>query len=366
MKVGIYSPYLPDHFGGGEKYIFDVAKFFVDRGDDVSMLLNQARLPKNFQADKVQAEYEQFLGISLAGIQFVPSPIGTAHSFLQTIQFTKQFDVMYLVTDGSLFFSLAAKNILHVQIPFTTQQNGLLNKAKLANWSIKNSNSAFTKKIVEKSWSTQIPFVHYPMIDLPQASYEKAAKKKIIVNVGRFFDHLHSKRQDVLVTGFQMLCQQYPKELSGWKLVLAGPAEDLEYAQKIAKQAEGLAVEIHHQLDRTELLKLYQQATFYWHAAGYHVDELAQPEKVEHFGITTVEAMNYGVVPLVVGKGGQTEVLGDSMKSLLWQEIPELVERTSQLIMNQAEREEIAELAVQQAKNFGRTRFTTTLEAMLK
>lgn len=44
------------------------------------------------------------------------------------------------------------------------------------------------------------------------------------------------------------------------------------------------------------------------HAAGVGVDPDEFPEKLEHFGITPVEAASFGCIPVVYGHGGPQEV----------------------------------------------------------
>ncbi len=360
MKIGIYSPYIPKQLGGGEKYIFDVARMCVELGHSVWILLNEE------PSSDIVSKYEKFLGVSLAGVTFVNSPIGSSQSFLTKLKETTKYDVLYLLTDGSFFFSLAHKNIAHIQIPFTDKKTALTERFKLKNWSIKNANSQFTKNIVEKAWDTPVQFVHYPMIDLLHAKYDEDKKEKIILSVGRFFDHLHSKRQDVMVEAFRKLIENYPKESKGWKLVLIGPAEDPDFAAKIKELAKGLPIEIIHDASREILDQYYAKATFYWHAAGYEVDEILSPEKVEHFGISTVESMNYGCIPVVVGKGGQVEVLGSELTELLWQKEEELVEITASLIKDKSRRDELSQKVIAQSKSFNKQKFVETLKEMLK
>src|SRR5579859_6870882 len=139
MKICLYSPYVPKHVGGGEKYFFDVAKVLADEGHDVSVGVHET----DFDPVKIRAKYEKFLNYSLSAVQFISTPIGTSANFLQKLFWTKLFDVFYYATDGSLFFSLAKKNIVHIQIPFTKPKNGLVERLKLWNWRVKNTNSGF-------------------------------------------------------------------------------------------------------------------------------------------------------------------------------------------------------------------------------
>jgi glycosyltransferase involved in cell wall biosynthesis len=336
MKICLYSPYVPKHIGGGERYMFDVALALAKQHQVFFAVAESAFT----SATEIAQKYEAFLGESLSSITFIPGPIGTNHSFFSKLWWTKQWDVLYYLTDGSLFFSLAKKNILHIQFPFKLNKRSPIEQLKLANWQVKNTNSTFTKSIVEPNWPVSITLVHQPQIQSAvQASELNSVlkkKEKVILHVGRFFKQLHSKRQDVLVEIFAELIKKHPKVVAGWKLVLIGNVEDQAYAKEVAKLAQGMPVEIIHELSRAELLKWYAKATIYWHATGYGVDQAQNPEKVEHFGISTGEAMSFGCAPVVINKGGQPEVLGEELADLLWDNQLECVDITRQLIADPA------------------------------
>lgn len=359
MKVGIYSPYFPGHFGGGEKYILDVATILAET-HDVSICIPHLQ---QHNLSKIREDYETFFDLSLAKLQFIDAPFLTG-GVLQKLQFTRQFDVMYYLTDGSLFLSLAQKNILHIQIPFTDTKTAF-DHVKLRSWHVKNTNSAFTKSVIEKHWQTGVQYVHHPLVNPPANPVPSSKKEKVILNVGRFFRQLHSKRQDVLVTAFAQLLEKHPSLSKGWKLVLIGGVEDEDYAQEVKKQAHSLPIEFYHSVSRKELLSWYAKASIYWHAAGFEVNENTNPEKVEHFGISTVEAMSYECVPIVVGKGGQVEVLGQELKQLLWQSIEECVTITADVLEHVEKRQKLAQSAKAQARIFGPEAFRSTLEKMI-
>lgn len=362
MKACLYSPYLPGHYGGGEKYLLDVAVALAERYQVFIATPHQITDPN------LKKSYEQFFNIDLGSITFITSPLGTQASFSKKLWWTKQFDLLYYVTDGSLFFSLAKKNILHFQIPFTHFANTILNRCKLANWQVKNTNSSFTKSVIEKHWPLAIDVVHHPMIvsqvNAEEQSQLLKSKEKVIVSVGRFFRQLHSKRQDILIAAFRQLLSVNPAARD-WKLVLIGGIEDKEYVAQLHQEAHDLPIEFYHHLSKKELSTWYQKASIYWHAAGYKIDEAIEPEKVEHFGITTVEAMSYGLVPVVVGKGGQLEVLGQDLQSFLWQTLDECVSVTSTLITNHVLRKDAQLQALHQAKSFGPEKFMQKLWQMV-
>lgn len=309
-------------------------------------------------------EYEAFLNTKLSGISFASSPLGTQTSLKDKIMWTKDFDLMYYLTDGSLFLSLAKKNILHIQVPYTNSKTSPLERLKLFNWKVKNANSHFTKQVVERHWGTTIPFVHHPLVELN--SNQKAPKQKMILHVGRFFRNLHTKRQDVLVDVFEQLLTAHPQVAKGWKLVFVGAVEDHSYLKEIKAKAKGLPVEFYHDVTRKELELLMAKASIYWHATGYDVNVLEHPEKVEHFGISTAEAMMAGCVPIVHGKGGQLEVLGEELQDWQWQSIDEAVSKTSQVMSDVKLRTKLQQQAIVRSKAFERQAFSRTLWKMVE
>ncbi len=358
MKICLYSPYIPKHHGGGEKYLFTVAQSLAKKVV-VYVAISSHEPLSPAQNIKLRQIYEKFLGEKLhKNINFIASPLGTDSNFLDKLKWTKQFDVLYYATDGSLFFSLAKRNILHIQIPFTNLLWKPLDRLKLLNWQIKNTNSHFTKRVIEKNWFTKINYVHYPVVVEPQ-SVAKSKKKKIILNVGRFFSHLHSKRQDILVDIFAKL------KAKDWTLVLAGSVEDEFYLKTVEDRARGLNVKIMTGISRPNLIELYKDASIYWHATGYGIDEVAEPAKCEHFGISTVEAMSFGAAPVVINKGGQKEILSGLLKKWLWNDQEECLSLTKQLIENERLLHRSQDIALKRAEEFSEKKFETTLWKMI-
>ncbi len=367
MKIAFYSPYLPKHTGGGEKYLFDCAKILEAEGHQVFIAISQEKPLSENEIAEIRKKYENFLSYSLEKIVFINSPLFTNANFFKKLLWTAQFDVLYYQTDGSLFFSLANKNILHIQIPLKLDKSSFLEKAKLANWQIKNTNSLFTKKYIERFWQTKIDFVHQPYVDEQEFKLTKNwQKEKIILSVGRFFCQLHSKRQDVLVNFFKDLLSTNKNTLKGWQLVLIGKKEDPIFAKKVADLGKNLNILILHDLSRKELVDFYKKASIYWHTAGFEVDENLEPEKVEHFGISTLEAMSARAVPIVINKGGQKEILGRELAQCLWDDEDDCLAKTLELIKNEMKRTELAEIAHQKSLLFSREKFKNILLEMIR
>lgn len=372
MKVLFYSPYIPDHFGGGEKHLFDVASTVATKHEVYIAIPHSLFSRENSSVDSknnnkiiknIREKYEKFLNYSLENIKFIPSILKTGSVF-DKLSETKNYDYLYYATDGSFFISAAKKNNLHIQIPFTNNLS-LLNKIKLNTWQIKNTNSEFTKKVVERSWMTTVNYVHHPLVSLEEIKLEKN-KENIILNVGRFFKQLHSKRQDVMVRMFKDLVDNNKSELEGWKLVLVGKVEDQVYLDEVIELAKGYPIEIKIDVSRDELIKLYKKSKIYWHATGYGVDENIHPEKVEHFGISTIEAMAAGCVPVVINKGGQKEILGNDLKDLLWDTHEDCIDTTKTIALDKKEYNKYQEVSLNRVKKFSKQEFDKVLWEMFK
>lgn len=359
MKIALYSPYIPEHLGGGETYLMRVAAVLSQEHQVVVAVSESA-----VDSDSLKQKYSDFTHFDLSKVEFVSSPLRHG-SMLQKLAWTRQFDVVYYVTDGSFFLSAAKRNIVHIQIPFTNTLEQPLDRLKLANWSIRNTNSFFTQSVVTKAWRTEVQFVHQPAIDVAAFTSSTVKKQPLILHVGRFFRQLHSKRQDVLVELFRKLVTQHPSVKGKWRLVLVGTVEDAGYAAEVAKVAKGLPIDIKHQVSRAELIELYQQASMYWHATGYGVDASQYPEKMEHFGISTVEAMAAGAVPVVYAQGGQPEVLGESLQQWGWQNLEEALDKTWQLISQPSVLQTAQQRARDRAQHFDGQRFAQILKEMI-
>ena len=359
MKIGIYSPYL-DTYGGGERYILTVAECLA-KTHQVDILFD-AHL---FSLDplKILKKISERLKIDLSGVNYVKAPFGGNSlfilRFIKRLIFLKNYDLIFFITDGSIFYSSAKNNIIHFQVPFENPSaKNLWRKIKLSTWKKAIYNSSFTKEIVERTWSLKGEVI-YPPVDID--AFKSLPKKKVILSVGRFFDFLHSKKQEVLVKAFKQLMEEGLKD---WKLQLAGGTNESgkAYLKRIKKIGKGCPIEYYPDVSFSKLQKLYGEASIYWHAAGFGEKN---PQKLEHFGITTVEAMSAGAVPVVINSGGQKEIVIEGKNGYLWTSIPELKLKTEKLIKNQSLREQVSKEAELSSRAFSKEVFCNKINLIV-
>lgn len=222
--------------------------------------------------------------------------------------------------------------------------------------------SEFSKKWFIKYWGKNVKtkIIYSPVFSEEniEGRYIEKNKKNIILSVGRFFPSAHSKNQLEMVRFFI----NNENKLNGYEYHLAGSIsnlkEDQEYLRKIKKiSSKSNNVIIHENCKYEDLMELYAQAKVFWHATGFGVNEEQMPEKMEHFGITTVEAMSYGVVPIVIQKGGQSEIVIEGVNGFLWKNEEECIEKTCKIIKEDKMRTVMAQKAVERSKRFSTERF---------
>lgn len=348
MKFGFYSPYL-DTFGGGERYMLTLASHF-SKNHEVNIF---------WEDNSIKAPLSKFLKIDLSSTNFV------SNIFKQNIKSkifsSKNYDFIFVLSDGSIPLIFSKKSVLHFQVPFVFPKPNLQTRLKLSRYTKIVTNSFFTKTFIDKSFNINSEVI-YPPVDLKNLKAER--KENIILSVGRFSSNqLHPKRQEILIDVFK----EVYKKTSNWKLYLVGQAkkEDQKYIRFLQRQTRGLAIRIFKNLPNEKLRHLYSISSIYWYATGFGRDEQKSPQSMEHFGISTVEAQASGSVPVVYGAGGQKEIVKDGENGLLWYTKTQLYESTFKLINNLSLRKKLSQKAQKDSKNFSQENFLKAYEKII-
>jgi glycosyltransferase involved in cell wall biosynthesis len=211
------------------------------------------------------------------------------------------------------------------------------------------ANSAYTQGWVRRLWQRGSTVLHPPVTPMPRGE-----KAPMILSVGRFFlpGTGHNKKQVEMVEAFRRLCE---RGVSGWEYHLVGGCapEHAAYLDQIRAAADRLPVVLHPDATGTELSALYGRASIFWHAAGLDEDIERHPDRYEHFGIATVEAMSAGAVPVVIDAAGQIEIVEQGVSGYRFGSPDGLVAHTERLIADPRLRATLSAAAERRARAFG-------------
>lgn len=341
MKAAIYNPYW-DTLGGGERYSMAFAKVLSGAGFEIYT---------EWKNPGIKKELEKRFGMDLTEINFIPD-----------IKRGDGYDVCFWVSDGSIPTLRGRRNILHFQIPFHhIGGNNLLNKMKLIRVDKIICNSQFTKQFIDHEYGVESVVVYPPV---PIDKIKPKRKENIIISVGRFSQLKQVKHQDILIKSFKKMVDH---GLTDWKLILSGGIEvgAAEYVEKLEKMSVGYPIEIIKSPDFKILKVLYGKAKIFWSASGFGENEEKNPENVEHFGITTVEAMAGGAVPLVFNAGGHKEIVENGKNGILWNDTSGLTRETLKLIGDSKRLNGLSRSAKESCLKFSTERFEEKIRSLI-
>lgn len=356
MRIGIYDPYLDD-LGGGEKYMMTAA-VCLSKKHDVSVFWDKVEDLKML---------EERFSLDFNNVSLTRNIFSKKVSFWTRLTESKKYDAVIFLSDGSIPFVLSKKLFIHLQQPLEyISTSSFKDKLKLSRVTSFFCNSEYTRSFNAGKLGKTKTIVVYPPVEL-QAKLEK--KENIILNVGRFrvinIRNEDYKKQQLMVDVFKKMIDS---GLTGWKLVIATSVND-ENDPKFREMIEsgsGFPIEFVVNRNNNQLWEIYNKAKIYWHASGFGEDLEAYPEYAEHFGISTVEAMGAGAVPVVINAGGQKEIVTDKKNGFLWESLEELKEQTLKLISDERLWKKISDSARLRAKDFSKEKFCGEIEKLLK
>jgi glycosyltransferase involved in cell wall biosynthesis len=362
VRIGCFNPFL-DALGGGEKYFLSVMEEAVRRpGAEVTLLAQS----------EPDVEAWGRLNVAIPRDAFTWTPLSALSEVTE-----RSADLDLLITWANDFpiASRAGRAVAMIQFPFVPWERrgrralatalgavGLRRgPAALATYELVVCNSRFTAEHLGRRLGVREPAIIAPPVDEPASVPAVERRRPIVLGVGRFFRGFHNKKHDVLIDAFRALASRRGVG-EGWELHLVGGAADHPevhaYVEELRARAEGLPVAFHVNADAATLGRLLGEASLFWHATGFGEDGARHPERLEHFGIATAEAMMHGVVPVVVALGAQPEIVEDGVTGRLWSTVDELVDRSAELIADPPRRAALATAAREVApRRFGRERF---------
>ena len=320
-------------------------------------------------------ELGQYFGLSLARARLVALESAEEAQVEAEVSRLRP-DVFVNNSYGSELRNLAPRGIYMCMFPHAPSQgeSGPLENGRsfkepsvepaLRTYTAITANSLFTRRWIRRLWHVDSSVVYSPCDSMGPA----LPKRRRILHVGRFSDPRltpHRKRQDALIEKFASMVELHRED---WRLDLAGsvdPSGGGGELERLRRIAESLPVDFHPDVSRESLRRLYQEAAVYWHATGFGSNEGEAPEEQEHFGVSIVEAMSAGAVPLVRDAGGPREIVRNRYDGYRWASLEELQRRTAFLVSHPARRDRMASRAMRGSRRFSREKFLRRVDRLL-
>ncbi len=204
------------------------------------------------------------------------------------------------------------------------------------------STSNFTQGIGKEKWRRESTTLYPPCpIDLYKSL--KSPKEDLVITVGRV---VPEKRMDLFL--------EIARRLSEVKFAIIGSVSPerepyFHHLQQIAP------VNVSFVMSPLRRVKdVLARAKIYVHCA-----------RNEHFGITVVEGMAAGCVPVVHDSGGPREIVTDEV-GYRWRFVEDAVNQISSVIRDESLRRELSRRAVSRAEQFRPEAFESGLEKVLR
>lgn len=350
MRIGLFDPYL-DSMSGGEKYMLTMATCLANSGHTVSLFWNKQ------DESAIRNTSLKKLGIDLSKVSFSENIFDINLSLLKRLFTSRNFDAIIILSDGSIPV-VFSRLFVHFQFPVEWVHASLKLRLKLSRVEQIICNSAFTKSFIDRKFHKNSTIL-FPPITIHKTKEIK--KENIVLHVGRFSGNKQEgtnyKKQDVMIDVFKDMVDR--KRHKDWKfvMIISVMEQDRDMYETLKRKAKGYPIVFVEGVSNETLWEYYQKAKIYWHASGYGEDLAAHPEKAEHFGIATVEAMSKGAVPVVVRAGGQVEIVENDKNGYLWESTEELITYTEKIMDDERLRSRLALEAVRRAQFFAGERF---------
>jgi len=383
MRIGIYNANLHT-MGGGEKYICVVAEF-LSRTHNVEFItkksfdkklieeklhLDLSNIKINSYSDLNESNlgeyikpYDYFINSSYMSGYVSPTKNSALIIFFPSFLKHKlpiwfyqlKFDLLNLIFKDPTLPHKPSNKIKKVLLRHYYYANNFFHSRKY----IQSYGKVISISIYSQAWTKKElgadSDILYPPVDVDQ--FKAGVKQNIITSVGRFFVGNHSKKQLEMIKTFKNMCTNNP-EIKDYEFHVCGgvgtDSENLNYLNQCKKEAEGFPIFFHENISYPDLKELYAKSKIFWHATGLNQDINKEPDKFEHFGITTVEAMSAGVVPVVIGKAGQVEIVDNAKTGFLWNTTTELIQSTLKVINDSQLCSELSLNAINASQRFSK------------
>lgn len=362
MKIAVFSENLLGILscsGGAEVYALKLAETLMHKHQVTMFTLGNDKTQK---PEDIKKKYHIISGMKIVVIPFrhssnliidIPKRILLWKKLRKIVY--KNYEVFINTTHNRMIGFKRVKSVHLIHFPVENYCSVLpsvigkfMNKLYRKSYRLFLTNSEFTKFHAKKEWGVDST-VLTPPIDMETVSEEVLLKKKpYLLMVGRI---VPDKRIGEIVNFFETI--QNESVLKNFKLIIAGNKDNssTDFYDELKAKEIGGRIEIYSDLPYSRLVELYKQSLIFIHAKGYKESD-DNPMKMEHFGMTTVEAMANGCIPLVINKAGQIEIVEQGISGYCWNNLDELRIQLLSLLKKTQEIKKMQYSAIERSKKY--------------
>jgi len=206
--------------------------------------------------------------------------------------------------------------------------------------------------------------VHPAVESIQSASdtYVSEPRKPCAMLLGRIFGGTQNKGHMEAVEATKEIAKQIPD----FELHIIGQQQPghYEYFEKLQNAARTVGhIHFHVNASNEVLLNVSKKCFAQWHLTG--IKATLDPSNYEHFGISIVEGMLAGMVPIVIGVGGGAEIVKSGLGRLVGS-VSELVDSTVDVLKVMGSDQSRYSSAVKaRAREFSRSKFQTRVRHII-
>jgi glycosyltransferase involved in cell wall biosynthesis len=302
--VGFYSPY-EFTLGGGEKYLSDIMKFFIENNYQIVFYNNTTRSNIHNTLRLFDINPDNII-------------IGKIES-LRTLCNIKNYYFDYFIEMSNQIVPrlkdyipdinnnhIAYKHIFHCQFPENIIEHKLYipDLVKATSYvDIVIANSDFTVKYLNPFYKNKLKVLN-PYCEHSNNSNNICKEHNSFITIGRLFPYVsnaNNKNIDKIIDTFIKL------KSFNFKLNIVCSVKDETYFKKLKNivNLNGLSEKIIFYPDISNKLKykLLNESKYYVHATGIVCPKGLLPHEEEHFGISIIEGLLSSCLPITADRG---------------------------------------------------------------
>ena len=354
MSIGIYDHAFHSH-GSGQRYVAKIAEILQDKYD-VTYIIN-----KDINIDKYKSWFN--IDLSRCTLKVIKIPFferfGEYFNNESMVMFedSNPFDIISeesikydIFINANMLAKVKPLSILSFFVcHFPDTKRGRFFYVDHYDYLV--SSGEYTASWIKKRWGLDPTHLLYPPVDMYNTHGPVKLKQKIILSVAKF-EINGGKKQIEMIKAFADLAEQFEFIRNEWKFVVVGATfPGNQYFQTVDELIRKLPcnIELKPNVDYKELRELYRNAAIFWHACGLSESD---PHLIEHFGITTVEAMQNYCVPIVFDGGEQREIVEHKVTGYRFKTLDELKLYTMKVVHDPDLRIKIAKSAYERSHKF--------------